>query len=184
MLADTGDRLHQTYFAENPGVWTHGDRVTIYEDHSARMLGRTDGTLNISGARIGPGEIYSIVLSRPDIQNALAFQIDAKDGSEQSLLVLLVVMVNGRPLSLQVCNDICLALRTRASPYHVPDAIVDVADLPVTINGKLSERAVIDAANGVPVRNESALRNPESLDGIRARLASALHSDNSNTMST
>jgi acetoacetyl-CoA synthetase len=50
---------------------------------------------------------------------------------------------------------------------HVPAAVAQVADLPVTFNGKLSERAARDALHGRPVVNLAALRNPECLDAIR-----------------
>ena len=81
-------------------------------------------------------------------------------------MALLVVMADGvtrdRNLQLRIKRE----LATRASMNHVPGVIVDVPDLPVTFSGKLSEAAARDAANGVPVRNLTAIRNPASLEAI------------------
>ena len=50
----------------------------------------------------------------------------------------------------------------------MPALVVAVPDLPLTHNGKRSERAARDAVNGDPVVNAAALRNPGCLDAIRA----------------
>jgi acetoacetyl-CoA synthetase len=45
----------------------------------------------------------------------------------------------------------------------VPKKIVQVADIPRTISGKISELAVRAVVHHQPVRNTEALANPESL---------------------
>ena len=59
------------------------------------------------------------------------------------------------------------AIRAGASPRHVPEIIVPVADLPRTKNGKIVELAVRDVVHGRPVGNVDALANPEALDIFR-----------------
>ena len=54
-----GRRFHEAYFVQNPGMWTHGDRIDFDRHGSARLHGRSDGVLNIDGLRIGPSEIYT-----------------------------------------------------------------------------------------------------------------------------
>ncbi|MDE2464368.1 MAG: hypothetical protein KGO02_11725, partial [Alphaproteobacteria bacterium] len=44
--------------------------------------------------------------------------------------------------------------------------ILQVADIPRTRSGKISETAVRDVVNGRPVRNTEALANPQVLDGF------------------
>ena len=61
-------------------------------------------------------------------------------------------------------------LRREGSAAHVPSIVLAVPELPVTHNGKRSERAARAVLNGLPVRNRDALRNPESLDHIVAAL--------------
>ena len=166
-----GSRFHEAYFVQHPGVWTHGDILELTDRGTARVLGRSDGVLNVRGVRIGPAEISQIVLDHPGIQQAMA--IEQRDPREPggSRIVLLVVMAPGtvldRPLTLQLKRDI----KSRASANHVPAAIADVSGLPTTFSGKLSERAATDAINGRLVTNFSALRNPEVLAEIAAHAA-------------
>jgi acetoacetyl-CoA synthetase len=54
-------------------------------------------------------------------------------------------------------------IREHATPHHVPARIVQVADIPRTISGKITELAVRDVVHGRPVKNVDALANPEAL---------------------
>jgi acetoacetyl-CoA synthetase len=58
-------------------------------------------------------------------------------------------------------------IRRNASPHHVPKRIVQVADIPRTLSGKITELAVRDVVHGRPVRNADALANPEALELFR-----------------
>ena len=60
-----------------------------------------------------------------------------------------------------------MRIRTDSSPHHVPRFIVQVADIPRTISGKISEIAVRDVIHGRTVTNTDALANPGSLDLFR-----------------
>jgi acetoacetyl-CoA synthetase len=169
IVADAdGSRFHQAYFAENPGSWTHGDRVRLSEQGSARILGRSDGTLNVHGMRIGPAEIYSIVLAIPSVLHALAVEQQEPRQPGWSRLVLLLVLeeptILNRALTLQIKH----AISQGRSRNHVPAVIVQVAALPMTHSGKFSEKAVRDLLNGKPLSNRNAIKNPESLDAIAA----------------
>jgi acetoacetyl-CoA synthetase len=54
-------------------------------------------------------------------------------------------------------------IRDNATPRHVPNKIVQVADIPRTKSGKIVELAVRDVVHGRPVKNIEALANPEAL---------------------
>ena len=58
-------------------------------------------------------------------------------------------------------------IREQASPHHVPRKILQVADIPRTISGKITELAVREVIHGRPVVNVDALANPEALDLFR-----------------
>jgi acetoacetyl-CoA synthetase len=58
-------------------------------------------------------------------------------------------------------------IRDNTSPHHVPKVIVQVADIPRTISGKISELAVRNVIHGRPVKNTDALANPQSLELYR-----------------
>ena len=67
---------------------------------------------------------------------------------------------------------VCISLRDRirrtirenTTPRHVPARIIQVADIPRTISGKIVELAVRNVIHGKPVKNVDALANPEALD--------------------
>lgn len=162
----SGERLHDSYFSENPGIWTHGDQVELTERGSARIMGRSDGTLKIRGVRIGPAELYSVVLGIPGIREAMAVEQEAPNEPGGRRIVLLVVLAEGttldRPLTLRIKRE----LNQKASPVHVPGVIASVSGLPQTHNGKYSERAARDVVNGRVVKNLSAIRNPATLEEI------------------
>ena len=162
----TAVRFHEAYFAQNPGMWTHGDRVSISDRGSVRVLGRSDGVLNVRGVRVGPAEIYRIVLALPDVLQALSVEQRAENEPGGTRLVLLLVLREGVTLDQALTVRIRKELSQKGSPYHVPALIVQVAALPSTHSGKLSEMAVRNVLNGEPVLNRAALRNPESLDAV------------------
>ncbi|MGY1727512.1 acetoacetate--CoA ligase [Geodermatophilus sp. SYSU D01062] len=168
-----GRRFHDAYFADHPGVWTHGDLIEFDADGSSRLHGRSDGVLNVDGLRIGPSEIYTVLRQLPEIDDAMA--VEQRDASRPggSRMVLLVVLRPGARLDGGLDRTIRRTLRREASAAHVPSLVVAVGDLPLTHNGKRSERAARDAVNGDPVANAVALRNPDCLDGIRAAVAAA-----------
>lgn len=161
-----GNRFHTAYFSQNPGMWTHGDHVELTSRGTARVLGRSDSTLNVRGIRIGPAEIYSVVQQIEGVQQMLA--VEQRDAREPggSRIVLLLVLESGveldRALSLRIKKE----LATRASANHVPGLILAVPELPTTFSGKISERAARDALNGDPVANRAALRNPTAVEHL------------------
>jgi acetoacetyl-CoA synthetase len=172
LLDDAGGRrFHDAYFAEHPGIWTHGDHIELTDRGTARMLGRSDGTLNVRGVRIGPAEIYRVVQAVPGVREAMAIEQAAPREPGGSRLVLLVVLAPGLELDRALTLRIKKELSQKASPNHVPSVIAQMDALPTTHSGKRSERAARDAINGREVVNAAALRNPEVLDILRAHPA-------------
>jgi len=164
-----GTRFHDTYFAQNAGMWTHGDLIEFTANGSARLHGRSDGVLNVHGNRIGPAEIYRVLRAFPQIEDALAVERRVGSGLGQNQMVLLLVLRRGEVLDGELTGRIRRQLAARNSSAHVPDVILSVPELPVTHTGKRSEAAARDAVNGITVRNEAALRNPECLEVIGRR---------------
>jgi acetoacetyl-CoA synthetase len=82
-------------------------------------------------------------------------------------IVLFVRLVEGEILTEALRERIRSQIRQNASPHHVPNKIVHVADIPRTISGKITELAVRDVVHGRPVKNRDALANPEALELFR-----------------
>ncbi len=84
-------------------------------------------------------------------------------------VVLFVRLREGVTLDEDLEKRIRTQVRTGASPRHVPAKIVQVADIPRTKSGKITELAVRDVVHGREVKNSEALANPESLALFRDR---------------
>ena len=152
------------YFEGFPGVWTHGDFASKSKTGGFTLFGRSDATLNSKGVRIGTAEIYRVVETFPQVQEAM---VVSQDWDNDTRVVLFVVVKAGQEFNELVEKEIKTALRNQASPRHVPDLIVVAPELPRTKSNKLVELAVTDVINGREVRNRDALANPDSLDWFK-----------------
>ena len=159
-----GDKYRAAYFGHFPGVWRHGDWAERTAHDGLVIHGRSDATLNPGGVRIGTAEIYREVEQLPEVVECVAVeQRLGAAGAEDGRLVLFVRLRAGAALDDALRARICDRIRRNASPHHVPRRVVQVADVPRTISGKVSELAVREAVHGRPVTNTDALANPESL---------------------
>lgn len=158
-------RFHDAYFVQNPGVWTHGDLGRITDQGGVIIHGRSDSVLNPSGVRIGTAEIYTIVLALREIEDCVAAGQQWEDDERIVLFVLLSPDVE--ELDDDLRTRIRTAIRTNATPRHLPAKIIAVEDIPRTVSGKISEVAVRRAIHGQPVENLDAIANPDSIDAYR-----------------
>ena len=156
-----GARYRQAYFADYPGVWRHGDFITITEHGGVTVQGRSDATLNPGGVRIGTAEIYRIVEDLPFVQDSIVVG-QRVEGDER--IVLFVVMAGEAALDEALEEEIRAAIRAKTTPRHVPAVIRAIAEVPVTINGKKVEMSVAALLRGEDVDNRDALANPAALD--------------------
>jgi acetoacetyl-CoA synthetase len=156
-----GEKYFNSYFSEYPGIWRHGDNIVISKHGGITMYGRSDATLNPQGVRIGTAEIYRVVETMEEVEDSVVIG-KRVDGDE--LVVLFVKMNIGYRFNEVLVDRIKSAIRTHCSPRHVPAIIIEVPDIPHTINGKKVEIAVKKIINGEEVKNRDALANPESLE--------------------
>jgi acetoacetyl-CoA synthetase len=160
---ESGERYRQAYFDTFPGVWRHGDWITITERGSCVITGRSDATLNRGGVRLGTAEFYAVVEELPEVTDALVVHLTEAGADE---LLLFVVPADGCELDDGLRRRIAAALRTSLSPRHVPDEIVAVRSVPRTLSGKKLEVPVKRILTGTPAEQaaaEGALTNPEAL---------------------
>ncbi len=160
-----GEKYESAYFARFPGVWHHGDWVRLTKSGGLVFYGRSDATLNPGGVRIGTAEIYRPVERLPQVLESLAIGLGRGADVE---IVLFVRLREGIELSDRLVGEIRSAIRTGASPRHVPSKIFAVTDIPRTKSGKIVELAVRNVVNGRPVENIEALANPEALEQFKS----------------
>ncbi|MFC9454516.1 acetoacetate--CoA ligase [Streptomyces sp. NPDC056983] len=160
-----GSRLRESYFAHFPGVWRHGDWITITKRGSAVIHGRSDSTLNRGGVRMGTAEFYRVVEALPEVLDSLVIDTSAI-GTDNGELLCFVVLAAGVGLG-DVESQLRGELRRVLTPRHVPDRFITVTAVPHTLNGKKCEVPVKKIMAGAPVDqavSRDSLVNPDALD--------------------
>jgi acetoacetyl-CoA synthetase len=159
-----GSKYFNAYFAVWPNVWTHGDWVELTEHGGTIIYGRSDATLNPGGVRIGTAEIYRQVETLDEVLEALVI---GQDWQNDVRVVLFIRLRDGIKLDAALEAKIKARIRENTTPRHVPAKIIQIADIPRTVNGKITELAVRNVVHGRPVKNKEALLNPEALELYR-----------------
>lgn len=134
---DHGARYRESYFGQWPGVWRHGDWLTIGSDGSCTISGRSDATINRRGLRMGTAEIYSAVERLPQVADSMVIDVPDPDGESQ--LILFVVPAEGHRVDASTEAAIAGAIRTHLSPRFVPDHLIACPGIPRTLSGKKQE---------------------------------------------
>src|SRR5215467_10705321 len=159
-----GERYRASYFTPWPGVWRHGDWITMLPDGGCVIFGRSDATLNRGGVRMGTSEFYRVVERLPEVADSLV--VDTGQLGADGRLILYLVLAGDLTLDEDLTIRIKAALRAALSPRHVPDEIYQVPEIPRTLSGKKLEVPVRKILLGTPVADAAdpdALANPEVL---------------------
>ncbi|MFT5138611.1 MAG: acetoacetyl-CoA synthetase [Lysobacterales bacterium] len=161
---DDGSRYRQAYFEQIPGVWAQGDYAKQTVNDGYVIFGRSDATLNPGGVRIGTAEIYRQVEKLDKVLESICI---GQDWDHDTRVILFVRLRDDVVLDETLKQEIRNTIRSNTTPRHVPANIIQVADIPRTVSGKIVELAVRNIVMGRPVRNVAALANPEALDLFR-----------------
>lgn len=160
-----GSRYRSAYFEMFPGVWRHGDWITITDHGSIIVHGRSDSTLNRHGIRMGSADIYQAVERLPEVAEALVIGAEQPDGGYW--MPLFVVLADGAELDDELKDRINKTIRDEVSPRHVPDEIIVAPGVPHTRTGKKLEvpiKKLFGGADPAKVVERSAVDNPALLD--------------------
>jgi acetoacetyl-CoA synthetase len=160
-----GRRYRESYFEMYPGVWRHGDWIRFTPYGSSVIYGRSDSTINRFGVRIGTAEIYRVVEDLAEVRDSLV--VDLEYLGRPSFMPLFVVLQPGKVLDQALVERIQQQIRSKASGRHVPDAVVQVSEIPRTLSGKKMEvpvRKLLLGAEAAKVASPDAMQNPASLD--------------------
>lgn len=122
-----------------------------------------------SGIRFGSGEIYAIVEAAPfntEISNSLCVgRRRSQDTDEQ--VFLFVVMNEGYSLTPELRDRLKKAIKEGLSSRHVPKFVLEVPDIPTTINGKKVETPVKQLMSGRDVKASTTVQNRDALEYFR-----------------
>ncbi len=155
-----GEKFHAAYFDTYPSIWAHGDYGEVTANGGIVIHGRSDSVLNPGGVRIGTAEIYRQVEKIDAVIDAICI---GQQWDDDVRVVLFVVLREGLNLDDELIKTIRTTIRANTTPRHVPAKVIQVADIPRTISGKIVELAVRKVVHGEAVKNTDALTNPEAL---------------------
>ncbi|GEB49929.1 MULTISPECIES: acetoacetate--CoA ligase [Streptomyces] len=159
-----GSRYHDSYFDMYPGVWRHGDWITLTGRNTVIIHGRSDSTLNRQGVRMGSADIYEAVERLPEIRESLVLGVEQPDGGYW--MPLFVHLAEGAVLDDTLRDKIKRTLRENLSPRHVPDEVIEIPAVPHTLTGKRLEVPVKRLLQGTAMEkavNPGSVDNPELL---------------------
>ena len=100
----------------------------------------------------------------PDVLESI---VVAQEWKADTRIILFIKLKEETALTEELKIAIKQTIRENTSPRHVPEKIIQVADIPRTISGKIVELAVQNVIHKRPVQNLDALANPEALDYFR-----------------
>jgi acetoacetyl-CoA synthetase len=161
-----GERYRESYFDMYPGIWRHGDWIRITERGGAVIYGRSDSTINRQGVRMGTSEIYRATAAVEEVVDALVVDIP-RAGAEELWMILFVVLREGVRLDPELEVRIKQRIREDCSPRHVPNQILQIAEVPRTLSGKVLEvpvKRILMGAVPSEAASVESLANPHSLE--------------------
>jgi len=173
---EDGRRFRSIYYDRFPGIWAHGDRASITKRGTITITGRSDGTLNRGGVRMGTAEFYAIVEGDADVADSIAVHLEDPAGGPGELMLFVVPKPEAPTADL--VHRIKATLRQELSPRYVPDLIQLVPAVPRTLTGKKLEvpvKRILSGSSPSDVLAIDSISEPSSLDFFIA-LASARRS--------
>ena len=167
-----GERYRGSYFDVYPGVWRHGDWVTMSPRRSFVISGRSDATLNRGGVRLGTAEFYAVVEELPEVTDSLVVHLEDRAGRARFVAAVRRDDSRDHPRRPSARPDPRRAA-PRAVPRHVPDAIEQVPAIPRTMTGKKLEKPIKQILLGRPASEVISADAVTGFDAVAAFRAPA-----------
>ena len=158
-------RYLNTYWNRFENVWVHGDYAAVDEDGLWYILGRSDDTIKISGKRLGPAEVESLVNAHPAVMESAAIGVPHELKGED-LLVFCVLKTDVQPdenLRKELSDLIIKELGKPLKPKEIKFATA----LPKTRNAKVMHRVIRAAHLDKEIGDVSSLENQNTIEEIR-----------------
>jgi acetoacetyl-CoA synthetase len=160
-----GSRFQEAYFDVYPGIWRHGDWITITARGTAIVHGRSDSTINRHGVRMGSADIYAAVDRVTEVADSLVIGAELDGGGYW--MPLFVTLADGVELDDALRERIATTIRETCSARHVPDEILVAPAIPHTLTGKRLEvpvKRLLQGFDPAVAVNAGVVDSPEALD--------------------
>ena len=123
------------------GDWlVTGDVGERDADGWLRFIGRDDDVITSAGYRIGPGEIEDCLIKHPAVQ--MAGVVGKPDAERTEIVKAYLVLKAGFAASDALAQEIRAFVRAQLAAHEYPREIEFIAELPMTVTGKVIRRAL------------------------------------------
>jgi acetyl-CoA synthetase len=159
------ERYLETYWQRWPNIWYHGDFAAIDEDGLWYILGRSDDTIKVSGKRIGPAEVESVLNAHPLVMESAVIGVPHAVKGEE--LVAYCVLAPDRDPDEKLRTALVELLIGQLGKPLKPREIKFTRQLPKTRNAKVMHRLIRSVYLNREPGDLSSLEDPAALDAIR-----------------
>lgn len=160
------ERCRQSYFSTFPGLYFTGDEARRDADGRYRVIGRVDDVINVSGHRIGTGEVENAIDEHENVVESavVGYAHPIKGQGIFAYIVVLHPVVDEQQLHREINEKLVQYI----GPIAKADEIMVVNGLPKTRSGKIMRRLLRKAAEKdfANLGDTSTLLNPEIVDQI------------------
>jgi acetyl-CoA synthetase len=158
-------RYLETYWDQFKDIWVHGDFAAIDNDNLWYILGRSDDTIKVSGKRLGPAEIESIINADENVIESAAIGVPDQVKGEEVVIfcVLNKESQAGNRLREQLIERVIASLGKPLKPKEIRF----VTALPKTRNAKVMHRVIRSVYLGHDPGDLSSLENVAMVEAIK-----------------
>jgi amino acid adenylation domain-containing protein/non-ribosomal peptide synthase protein (TIGR01720 family) len=139
----TAEKFVPDPFSATPGgrLYQTGDLARVLPGGDFDFIGRRDTQVKIRGYRVERGEVENALAEHPGVHTAVVdARTDGPGGAELVAYIVPTSIVPGTPTDLPA--DLPAFLGQRLPGYMIPAAFVELAEIPLTSNGKVDYRAL------------------------------------------
>ncbi len=118
-------------------LYKTGDLARYLNPTKIEFLGRIDHQVKIRGFRIELAEIEAVLNQHPSVQKAIAIALEDRGGDKY--LGAFIVLTN---LKAKSQNQLRAYLKQKLPDYMIPTMLIELAEFPLTPNGKIDRLAL------------------------------------------
>ncbi|MCS6935336.1 MAG: acetate--CoA ligase [Chitinophagales bacterium] len=162
------ERFRQTYFSTYPNLYFTGDGCRRDAEGYYRITGRVDDVINVSGHRIGTGEVENAINEHPDVVESAV--VGYPHEVKGQALYAFVICTQKIPDTEKFGAEVREVVAKKIGAFAKPDKIQIVPGLPKTRSGKIMRRILRKIAEGdtTNLGDTTTLLDPSVVEAIIA----------------